>query len=218
MKKHFCICMSVVLSVLSFLKANAQGHSVSGNDHLFAHEGKSMVTLATGIPYLGIAEYAYGFSERFSLGLSVGVTPTVEGYGLRIRAVILQPRENFRLYARMPIFYYPKTEHGEPWMLAWPVVSAEWILQSGTRLSIGGGVVAAACMNSILGRKDMEDKEHEFMGGVWNTVHAGVAVPLNRSIMLQTEVSSVMSGLKFAGKDWIGGPPVIVVLGISISV
>ena len=209
--------MLVAVSVMSFLRANAQEESVHNNDHLFAHKGRSMVTLATGIPYLGIAEYAYGFSDRFSLGLSVGVTPNVEGYGFRIRGILLQSREDFRLYVRMPVFYYPKTEHGEPWMLAWPVVSAEWMLQSGTRLSIGGGVVAAACMNSILGREGMEDEEDKFMGGVWNTVHAGVAIPLNRTIMLETEVSSVMSGLKLAGKDWIGGPPVILVLGTSIA-
>ena len=204
------------------------------NDHLFPSKGGAMVTVSTGIPYLGIGELAYGFSDRFSVGLLAGATPSVEGYGVRVRGILYQRSERFRLYFRAPMFYYPQTHDlgGEPWVLAWPVISAEWKMNSGTRVSLGGGAVVASCFHSLLrhlglqkkaGTGDMEstsagDDDHEgFMGGVWNTVHAGVAFPVSHRIMIQTEVSLVMNGIKVAGRDWVGGPPVIAVIGLSYS-
>jgi hypothetical protein len=211
----------------------AQSVSFYNGDHLFPTKGGSMVTFSTGIPYLGIAEYAYGFSDRFSVGLIAGVTPNVEGYGVRIRGILYQPSERFRLYFRAPMFYYPQTKGlgGEPWVLAWPVISGEWKMDSGTRVSLGGGAVVASCFHSLMRhlglRKKSEttdmtsegndDNPRGFMGGVWNTVHAGVAFPISQHIMIQTEASLVMRGFRVAGDDWVGGPPVIIVAGLSYS-
>ena len=176
-----------------------------------------MLTVVTGIPYLGIAEYSYGISDKFTAGVLAGRTPTDAGYGLRIRGVVFQGDEDFRVHFRMPVIYYPtlKGKRGEPWLLAWPVVSAEWKLNSGTRLSVGGGVIGASCVASLLGKE--EEDEEGFMNGLWNTLQFGVAVPLKSNLAFQAEVAGVLSGLKLAGKDWIGGPPVIVTLGLSHS-
>ncbi len=216
MKNQKHISTLVAILILNSFTARAQ-QPMRINDHLFSPRGKSMLTVATGIPYVGIVEYAYGFSDRFSIGVTAGITPQVIGYGVRVRGVILQRDENFRMYVSAPIFYYPQTKDlgGEPWLLTWPVLSCEWKLNSGTRLSVGGGIVAATCAKALLGVKEMEGEG--FMGGIWNTLHGGVAVPLSNNITFQGEVSAVMSGVKIAGKDWVGGPPVILVLGFSYS-
>ena len=227
-----------LVALLTITLANAQAQPRAGNfnDHLFATKGKSMITIATGIPYIGIAEYAYGFSDRFSLGIIFGRTPKVPGYGIRVR-YILHKRESFRIFLRAPLFYYPQTKGlgGEPWLLTWPAVSAEWKLKSGIRLSLGGGFVAAACANDLMslatGGEDMhshDDPGHSeaashmqeggFMGGFWNTFHAGIAVPVGKRLTLHTEASIVRNGLKKARKDWVGVIPVIVVLGFSYSI
>ena len=234
MKNQKHILKLMVLLTINIVTARAQQQPIGINGHLFPARGKSMVTVATGIPYIGIAEYAYGISDRFSTGIIVGQTPKVAGYGLRIRGIIYHKNESFRLFVRAPILYYPKTKGlgGEPWFLTRPVISGEWKLDSGIRLSVGGVFVGAACANSLLGVVNDEhshdvdvvpalehdhDNETGFMGGLWNTFHAGIAVPVSKKIVFQLEVSVVMSGLKIAGKDWVGGPPVIVVLGFSYT-
>ncbi|HTR81678.1 MAG TPA: hypothetical protein VMM58_08610 [Bacteroidota bacterium] len=201
----------------------SQPISSEHDDHLFAADGGSMVTVSTGIPYIGIAEYAYGISDRFSVGVMVGTTPNVEGYGVRARAIIAQPSDDVRFYFRVPAFYYPHTKDlgGDPWVLTWPVLSAEWRLNSGTRISAGAGAVVASCFDSFirkigLGSKESENEEM-IMGGIWNTFHAGVAFPVSRDVMVQAEGSTVMHGFTFAQHDWVGGPPVILVIGLSYS-
>ena len=224
MRKHIYYS-SIITLIMSMFAIQGYSQLVHGSDHLFPSKGKSMLTMATGIPYIGIAEYAYGFSDRFSMGLMYGKTPELDGYGFRVRYMMHQSAESFRMYFRMPFFYYPHTHEmgDEPWILAWPVIIAEWKLHSGTRLSLGGGVVVASCFDSFLRtlrlRSESRDEEDGggLMGGLWNTVHGGIAVPLNEHLTFQGEISSVMSGLKLAGKDWIGGPPVIAVAGLSYN-
>ena len=213
--RHYMKMLAALFTIWQCSAHGQEGLTKDG-DHLFPAQSGGMVTLATGIPYVGIVEYAFGFSDRFSVGVIAGVTPNVTGYGVRLRGILLQADETFRLYIRAPILYYPQTKElgGEPWILTWPVVSGEWKLNSGTRISLGGGVVVAACMHSLLGHKESGEG---FMGGTWNTVHAGVAAPLSTSVMFHAEVSAVMSGIKLAGKDWVGGPPVILVVGFSYT-
>tara|TARA_B100000497_G_C7651366_1_gene391917 strand:+ start:521 stop:1285 length:765 start_codon:yes stop_codon:yes gene_type:complete len=212
-------------------------------DYLFPGKQKSSITFSTGIPYVAIAEYSYGFADRFSLGLLAGTTPKVEGYGIRIKSVLFQKNSDSRIYAKMPILYYPQTQDlgGEPWLLTWPVVNYEKSYNNGIRLSYGIGVVAAACANDmmdVLGigtheHHSTEDEHHEeshhdmenmelhsegdegFMGDVWNTVQAGITLPLKTKWVFQAEIAAVMKGVKIAGSEWVGGPPVILTLGVT---
>ena len=194
-------------------------------DHLFQPAGTSTLKIVSGVPYIGIIEYSYAISDKFSLGVMLGATPHVEGYGIRIRAILYQPDSNNRIYFKMPMFYYPKTKHfgDAPWSLIWPVVNYEKRFNSDTRLSAGVGFVQANCLNSLLGREmeqceDCEPQEEQgFEGGIWNTIQFGVATPLSNRMMFHSEVAGVMSGFAIAGKDYVGGPPIIVVFGVTYA-
>ncbi len=212
--KTIIICAAILTAGES--EAQLKLHS---DDPLFPLKGKSMITISTGIPYVGIAEYSYGITDKFSVGVVAGVTPKVPGYGIRVRGVLYQSGESFRVYFRAPLFYYPSTKDlgGDPWILTWPVVNAEWKLKSGTRLSAGAGLVAAACVESIFGKEEIGEEEG-FMGGVWNTFQVGISMPLTRSIVVHGEIAAVMNGYRLAKPEqWAGGPPVILVLGLNYN-
>ena len=192
-------------------------------DHLFAPKGHSMATISTGIPYVGIAEYAYGISDKTTIGLMYGQTPLVEAYGIRVRSIVNQLSEQTRIYFRAPIFYYPKTHDmgGEPWFLNWPVFNIEYLRDCGRRMWAGVGAIGAVCSHS-LGKTLGLEKEHEsmgegFRGGIWNTMQIGVTQPIGEHLVAQAEFGLVMSGFKLAGSDWVGGPPVVLIIGLSYS-
>lgn len=192
-------------------------------DHLFAGEGKSMVTVSTGIPYVGIAEYAYGVSSKTTIGFMYGQTPFVEGYGLRIRTIIAEPEDNLRVYFRAPIFYYPKTQElgGEPWFLTWPAFNLEYKRDCGRRMWAGIGAIGAVCANSlkhqIFGGEEEGEMEMGFEGGLWNTVQVGITQPISEHLVAQGEFGLVMNGLKVAGSDWVGGPPVVAIVALTYT-
>ena len=233
--------MKTIPAILALLitlasATQAQDSTVRLNDPLFAPAGGILVTTATGMPYVAIGEVAYGFSDRVSVGVVAGLTPIIPGYGIRAR-VVLSESENWRLYARLPILYYPKTVDlgGDPWLLAWPVVASESRLPSGIRISLQGGIVGAACAESLLGLEEQpatpgggesELQEHAshagsgsmemgFEGNLWNTLGAGVSIPLSSSMTLTTEAHIVLHGLTPAKHDWIGGPPAIIIIGVT---
>ena len=210
-KKGFVFAHAIVITAFSL--ANAQPSGSYSDDHVFAGNGGAKVTLATGIPYVGIAEYAYGFSDRVTGGILFGVTPNVEGYGVRVRAVVYQTSKSFRVYFCTPVLYYPKTKAlgGDPWWLARPNINFEWIAENKFRYKVGGSLIAAASQHSLFGNP----ADAKFKPGLWNAFHVGTSFPVGSEIMFQTELSVVMNGFKVAGDDWVGGPPVILITGIS---
>lgn len=218
--------ITLVLAVFISTQASAQINEVCTTpspDHLFAGDGKSMVTVSTGIPYVGIAEYAYGVSSKTTIGFMYGQTPFVEGYGLRIRTIIAEPEDNLRVYFRAPIFYYPKTQSlgGEPWFLTWPAFNIEYKRDCGRRMWAGIGAIGAVCANSlkhqIFGGEEEEEMGMGFEGGLWNTVQVGITQPISEHFVAQAEVGLVMSGLKVAGSDWVGGPPVVALVALTYA-
>jgi hypothetical protein len=60
-----------------------------------------------------------------------------------------------------------------------------------------------------------EPMDMGFEGGFWNTFNGGMAWPLSKSLTIQAETSIVLEGWKIAGSNYVGGPPVIVVLGLT---
>ena len=220
--------ISIKCSVGAVILAITMSHQISYcqqevlDDHLFPAKGTPQLTIGTGVPYLGIAEVAYGFSDGFSVGAIIGKTPHTTGYGVRLRAKLYQPNPNFRVYFRAPIFYYAKTKRfgNEPWILTWPVVAAEWKLNAKGSFSVGAGFVEAHCIASLFKGKNHhgdEETNHEmgFQGGFWNTFHAGYAWSINKSLLVHAETSLVMKGFHLAGDDYVGGPPFIMVLGLT---
>lgn len=197
----------------------------SDGDPLFPRKGKTMATVLTGIPFVGITEAAYGVTNRFAVGVTAGVLGnSAPGYGLRFRYVLAQPSDDFRIYAKAPVIYYPKAQplgcsDCEPWFLTWPTLNAEWRLAGGIRLWTGVGVVAAACATTVLGNQ--EEKESMTEGrneGVWTTLQFGLSRPITRRMTFQLEVAPVFNGAKLASsRNWVGGPPVIVTTGLTFS-
>ncbi len=205
--------IAAVMCITGF-QLDAQVTSSIRKDHVFTDAGRGLVTVATGIPYISIGEIAYGIDDRTTVGLIYGLTPNVEGYGIRARRVVSKAREDFRIYFCVPVLYYPKTKDlgGEPWFLTRPNINFEWITGSFLRYKIGGSLIAAASQPSLFGG---ERNGEGFKGGVWNAMHGGVSFPMGR-IMFQIELSVVMDGFRLAGDNWVGGPPVILVMGIAM--
>src|ERR1041385_5669844 len=59
-------------------------------DYLFPRQGNTSLTASSGIPFLGIGEVAYGFSDKLALGAIGGITPTVVGFGIRGRGLLYE--------------------------------------------------------------------------------------------------------------------------------
>lgn len=183
------------------------------SDHVFTTRGNAKITLASDIPYIGIAEYAYGVTDRFTAGVLVGLTPRVEGYGVRLRTIVFQEERSFRSYFCVPVMYYPKTRDlgGDPWWLTRPNINFEWIMESGHRYKFGGSIIVAGSHHSFFGDKS----KAKFQPDHWNAFHVGTSFPIGAGLMFQVELSAVMNGVTIAGNDWVGGPPAIFIIGIS---
>src|SRR5579872_1370586 len=142
MRRIITIFIAVLAILLTDKTASSQIASIPQQDALFPGAGKTTATFWTGIPYISIAEYAYSVSNGFSVGVIGGFTPTTKAIGIRLRGIVAQPSNDFRLYIKSPILFYPGSEdsHGEPWLLAWPTLNAEWRLDDGMRVWGGMGI------------------------------------------------------------------------------
>ena len=182
-------------------------------DHVLNAQGASRFTIATGIPYLAVGEYAYGVSDRFTFGVLAGVTPSVKGYGIRARTVLHENGDRYRVYFCTPVLVYPRTHilGGDPWWLARPNINFEWMTSGGFRYKVGGSFIAAASQYTLFGGGSASHIAPRF----WDAIHGGISLPIGPAATLQVEASLVLKGLKVAGADWVGGPPVILVLGTS---
>ena len=226
--------ISFIISALAILftidMASAQMVPVAKQDPLFPEQGKTMVTVWSGIPFIAIGEYAYGVSDGFAVAVIGGYTPTTKAIGIRLRGIVAQPSDDFRLYLKGPVIYYPGSpdSHNEPWFLAWPTLNAEWKLQNDTRIWTGVGLIGAACAQTLLGKEDAEmEMGGGFHGGLWNTLQLGMSMPVIEKMAVHAEVAYVMSGLKHAGDPligrkgtdlyWDGGLPLIIDVGMSYA-
>jgi len=196
--------LTLAAVVLAARAANLRAQDIThAYDHVLNYRAQSRLTLATGIPYLAIGEYAYGLSDRVTLGVMAGVTPSVEGYGIRVRTVVHQTDPRYRVYFCTPVFYYPNAHisgHGS-WWLTRPNINFEWMTPGGFRYKVGGSVIAVASASEPV--------------SFWDAVHSGISFPVGPVVTLQLEASLVTRGLQVTGTNWVGGPPVILVLGTS---
>ena len=87
-----------------------------------------------------------------------------------------------------------------------------WLTERGFRYKVGGGLIAAASHHSLFGNSS----EAKFAPDIWNSVHGGIPFPIGSGVTFQVEASLIMNGFRVAD-DWIGGPPVLLVMGISWS-
>lgn len=158
---YFVLIIVIVFTTL--VKAHAQVKEVFNHDYLMPQKGTSMVEFYSGLPYVAIGQYSYGFSNHFSVGVIYGYTPFEKGYGLRMKAILAQPSESFRINVKSPFIYYPgmKKIDGEPWMAAWPAINGEWKFKNGSRIWTGVGLMGAACVDVIFPSKEHDHGGHE---------------------------------------------------------
>jgi hypothetical protein len=228
------IRLIIALVVVSgTLTASAQQMPVpviGAPDHLIGTQGQSRFTVITGIPFVAVGEYSYAFSGGFTMGLLAGTTPTDQAYGVRPRGVIYESdAEMFRVLAKAAVLYYPGFEgNSEAWWLAYPEVTAEWKLASGVQLSLEAGLVGTTSAEEIdrmitgngepqFDKWDRPMDPDGFNALVWQTVGVGSAVPLTSFLTLYTGMDLVMDGFAVADERWIGGPPVIVTMAITVG-
>ncbi|MDB4990462.1 MAG: hypothetical protein JWN04_5640 [Myxococcaceae bacterium] len=203
-------------------QARAQSAAaVSRYDYLFPGHTAFSLGMATGIPFLAMSEAGVGVGKHFAVGVLAGITPTVVGVGLRPRAALDLPRQH-RLLLLVPALYYPKTNQvgGIPWGLMRPTLLLERAHER-WRFNAGGGAFLAAPMDTVLGRNPERlasaygASAHAFRGGVWGTLTTAAAWAIGEHTSVFGEAGVVLGPRGLAGKDWIGGPPFTLSLGVS---
>ncbi|MEP6793207.1 MAG: hypothetical protein ABJB16_02690 [Saprospiraceae bacterium] len=220
----------VTLIILTSFDVTGQENLIKVHDYLMPQKGKSMVEVYTGLPYVAIGQYSYGFSDRFSAGIIYGYTPFVKGFGFRIKSVIAEPDQSMRISLKSPFIYYPKSEgqNKEPWVLAWPAVNFEWKLKNEAKIWAGAGIMGAACTEYLFkSGSHMDEPEHihtekmekdEKMFAIYNTFQVGYSKPFSQNLSYVIEVAPVMKGFKLKSPDgFLDALPVIVTTGLSYS-
>jgi hypothetical protein len=222
------LALIILITWVSLNFAFGQSRKIYDHDYLLPQKGKSMVEFYTGSPYVAIGQYTYGVSNRFAVGVIYGYTPFVKAYGFRLKAVVAQPSENFRINFKSPFFYYPHSEpkDDEPWVAAWPTLNFEWKLKNEARLWAGFGIMSAACMDYILGEEEEKqmpvgepgmEKEEEMLR-IYNTFQIGYSKPISNKMSFTIEVAPVMEGFKIKSKDgFLDLIPVVVTAGLAYS-
>jgi hypothetical protein len=222
------LVLTVLLGCTILIGVNGQVMKMKSHDYFLPRKGQSMVEFYTGSPYVAIGLYSYGISDRFSVGAIYGYTPFVKAFGLRIKSVIAQPSENFRISLKSPFLYYPHMDPNDnkSWVLAWPTMNFEWKLKNEARIWVGFGVVGAARTDYLRGERPYQHlytnenhkEDYDFMAGIYNTFQFGYSKPISNKLSFVVEVAPVMQGFKLKSKDgFLDLIPVVVTTGLSYS-
>ena len=226
------LALIILIGLCSINVISGQENKPNNYDYLMPEKGKSMLEFYTGLPYIAIGQYSYGFSEKFSAGIIYGYTPHVRGYGVRVKAIIAQPSESMRIYFKSPFIYYPKMSPDvvDPWVLAYPSVNIEWKFKNGGRFWTGAGVIGVACLDYLIGSEEEEENtevgprsdpgvmEKEPMAEIMNTIQFGYSKPLSKRSSFVIEVAPLMEGFKFVTPHgMIHDLPAAVTLGFTYS-
>ena len=225
------------MGILGLCGTRAARAEAVSEDYLFPEAGHLGATLATGVPYIGIADVTLGLGPYAAIGAVFGVTPRVLGLGARPRLSLplgSAQTAAFRIYAIAPLLYYPETSL-DSWVLARPTLALEHRTTRELRLALGGGALWAASVGALQGepaRLSYEaPSEAEIAarratldgagpGSVlfW-TMSASAALQLAPHSTLFCEITTVMENAALAGSRWtdFGGPPVLVALGVTHS-
>lgn len=172
---------------------------------LLPEAGHVSVSLGTGVPFLAIGEVSLGLDEGFALGLVAGVTPVVEGAGVRLRGVLAESGRVSLLFDA-PVLYYPDTTTRTAWFLARPALLVDLRIGDAAHVQAGAGVI----LETSVGREWPDIIESAFQ-----TLRAGGILPVSDHLALFADVGLVFDGLRLAGPEWGGGPPVVAALGLT---
>jgi hypothetical protein len=226
--------LSPVASASSPEKDEAPAAQPSKGD-LFPTAGRATAAAATGVPFLGIAEIGYAFTDGFALGAIGGValayvpnrpTPSVPTAGIRPRLRIATSQHT-SLVLIAPMLWYPSAtpgpsnDGGSSWLVARPEVFLDGAVGRRWHVAGGTGVIAAAAteaLGQLLGRRTVVMPPYNastastkgFAGGIWNTLSSRTSYMLSERTHLFAEATLVLMGISPAE---VGGPPVVVTLG-----
>ena len=238
MKTRSALAVFTASLQMTAMSLNAQ-EPTAFNDHLFVEKGKSTISVATGVPFVVAAEYAHGFSKKFSAGLLFGKIPIpgAQGFGVRLRGIAASYNNGVRIYFEMPLVVYPETRKKvrKPWYLAYPSIMAEKKFTSGLRLSGGAGLLIGGCLAPVVEEHDMNSHEHHMMvqkkecvfggnggrmAGLWYSLNSGMAFPISKRLMFQQSLNVIVSGIEIGTvtkKDWLYKPSVVIITGLTYS-
>ncbi|HVY31203.1 MAG TPA: hypothetical protein VHB79_31820 [Polyangiaceae bacterium] len=201
------------------------GHAASAAEHdaWLPGSGNVAAAVATGVPFLVMSELTLGITDYAALGVLGGTTPIVSGFGLRPRGAV-PLAEHWRALVSAPVVFYPRRVDGPAWWLTRPSASLEWRPTSAWQLAAGGGIVAVATHDALIG--DHEDETassaygralHRHRSDLWWTLNGVISRAVSERSWLFADLTLVLRGPRLAGGDWIGGPPFILFLGVSTS-
>ncbi|HEX8793631.1 MAG TPA: hypothetical protein VF765_21960 [Polyangiaceae bacterium] len=181
--------------------------------------GRVNVAATSGIPFLALGELSYGFTDRFALGAIAAATPNMGSitgtmaFGVRPRGAVFVSGP-WRSVLAVPVLFYPKVDgfggNREPWMLARPTLSLERELPGGSSVDVVVGVLGVACIDGLV----TMGREHTMVGSVWETAGIGASIPLSGRTTLFGEASVITRGVEPAN-DWLGGAPIVGMVGVA---
>lgn len=211
-------------------EAPAPSSPYGPNGDLFPTPGRPSLSAATGLPFLAIGEIGVGLTQGIAIGAIGGVTPSVLTAGIRPRFLV-RASEHYAVMLSAPMLWYPSASAPGPgnvgttaWVLARPELMVDVSPSARVHVAGGVGLIAAASTlalgNTLRGRafvvppygNSTEDRVG-FAGGIWDTLCMHASYALDPPTHLFAEGSLVFSG--FALADNVGGPPVVVTLGIQ---
>lgn len=193
------------------------------NDAWLPGSGKLSLAVATGVPFLVMSELSVGVTDHAALGLLGGTTPIVSGFGVRPRGAV-PLADDWRLLLSAPIVFYPQRADGPAWWLARPSSELEWRPSAGLSLAAGAGVVGIATQGALFGAEADVTASSSYgrqlvrqRTDLWWTVNALVSVAVSERTQVFADATGVFRGFLPADSAWIGGPPLILFLGVSTA-
>jgi hypothetical protein len=109
-------------------------------------------------------------------------------------------------------------------VLTRPVVAWERGTDRGVRFGLASGLIVTASTDMFSSEREDEPPDAHYAGtmdpdpatfALWETLVATTSLPITRGSTAFAEAGLVFDGLRFAGEDWVSGPPLVVVLGLS---
>jgi hypothetical protein len=216
MTRPWPLALALALTLLT-----GRAHAVEPTaDGWLPGSGHFGAAVATGVPFLVMSELAVGISDYGALGVLAGTTPIVSGFGLRPRGAV-PIVQGMRLLLSAPVLYYPERVDGSAWWLTRPSAQVSFRASERWTLAVGAGVVAIATQSALMGDSEpgatsaYGRKPWSHRTDLWWTPTALAFFALSERTQVLADVTGVFRGLRPAGSDWIGGPPVIAFLGVS---
>lgn len=220
--KPTCLALAVLLTTALAGAAPLSDRSAPPPaDPWLPGNGNFGVALATGIPFPVMGELSMGVTDYAAFGVLAGTTPIVSGFGFRPRGGV-PITQGFRILLSTPTLYYPPTAHAPAWWLSRPSALLDGEVTEGVHFGLGGGCVGIVTHDRLFGRgseaQALSPYGHPGKGRTsdgWGTLNAFTSLAASEQTSFFAEGTVVLSASGLADDRWIGGPPVVLFLGVN---